>query len=78
MGMQFYELKGEAEAWTLAGQDQKNHTLRDEHVLPRRAVCSLSNVAEKIKMGKFNGIFLFRGKYVQCNIEVAIICSIKK
>lgn len=51
MGMQFYELKGEAGAWRLAGQDKRNHIFRDEHVLLRRAACSLSNVAEKIKTG---------------------------
>lgn len=61
MEMQFYELKVEAGTWTLAGQDQRNHILRDVHVSRRRAMCSLSNVAEKTKMGKFNGIFCLGG-----------------
>lgn len=58
MRMQSYELKGEAGTQMLARQDQRDHISRDEHVLQRRAVCSVLNAAEKIKMGKINGIFI--------------------
>lgn len=83
ISMRFYKIKGEAETWTLARQDQRKHILRDEHgflfvcLFTKEGYVLCVECCCEDKGGKGSMGFSFRGKYVQCNIEVAIIYSIQ-